>query len=133
MQVQISTFVPLAVAPLVTSRQIPDPTPVAGIWPPPRDEKPCEVMVTTESRTLATTAVRSASGAALALAPDPADVGTPALVAAAGVGVGAASGPATRAAVPPAAMTADRTAAAMMDPVPPDPRSVRRLVSGRDQ
>src|SRR4051794_12693045 len=101
---------------------MPDPTPDDGICTKPLDEKPSEVIVTTESRTLATTPERSASGAA---------VGVDAAAAAAATGgdpVADASryvesGPVTNAAVPATASTADRTAAARMDPVRrPEPR-----------
>src|SRR4029077_1192904 len=102
---------------------IPDPPPVDGICPPPRDENPSEVIVTTESRTAATTLVRSISGAGAGDEPVP-TVTAAGAGGRGGAGGGAAaaarpyglSGPATGAAVPPAARTADRTAAATTDP-----------------
>src|SRR3954451_13117868 len=102
-------------------RITPDPTPDDGICAKPRDEKPSEVMVTTESRTSATTSVSSGAGAALDAAA--ATAGAPV-----GAGDGAErSGPATSAAVPPAASIAEsRTTAAMPSiPRPPARRSRR--------
>ena len=93
----------------------PEPTPVDGMATLPRDEKPDEVMVTTESRTDATTSV--SAGAAV----EPAAATTAAgALEAAGAALAGASGPVTRAAVPPAARTAARRAAATTEAVPRD-------------
>src|SRR6476469_644593 len=85
--------------------------------PKPRAETPSEVIVTTESRTAATTSVRGGADAVAPLvpvavvtaapppAPEVGDAPTP-------------SGPVTSAAVPPAASTADRTAATTIEAVP---------------
>src|SRR5262245_36742665 len=99
---------------------IPDPTPVSGIWNMPRPDTPSLVIVTTESRTEATTAGRSVVAG---LPVEPVDVVTPLAAAGAGVGEAVCSGPATSAAVTPVARTADSTATATTDPIrrPPDP------------
>ena len=83
----------------------------------PRVETPSDVMVTTESRTAATTSV---SGGADAVAPFvPVAVVTAAPPPAPLLGVAPPlSGPVTSAAVPPAASTAERTAAATSVAVP---------------
>src|SRR6476620_5662696 len=98
--------------------------------PKPRAETPSDVIVTTESRTAATTSVRGGADAVAPLAPV-------AVVTAAPPGslVGAGprpSGPVTSAAVPPAASTADRTAAATTVAVPrrPDDRRAGLVVAG---
>jgi hypothetical protein len=82
----------------------------------PRAEKPAEVIVTTESRTDATTLVSSGT------AEDPALIATAAGAPADddGAVLEGASGPLTRAAVPPAARTADSRAAATTDVAPRD-------------
>src|SRR5829696_9340114 len=108
---------------------MPEPTPDDGICTTPRAEKPSEVIVTTESRTFATTAERSASAAAVAVDPAAAAAAT------GGVAVADASrsndiGPATSAAVPATARTADRTAAATIEPVRrPDPGRSRSVAA----
>src|SRR4051794_21908627 len=105
----------------------PDPTPDDGICPKPRDARPSELMVTTESRTAATTSVSFGAGAVLGLEAAAATAGAPA---------GAAdgpdrSGPATRAAVPPAASIAEsRTTAAIPRIPPPRARCSRPPVWG---
>src|SRR6478672_10324967 len=90
--------------------------------PKPRAETPSDVMVTTESRTAATTSVRGGADAVAPLLPVAVVTAAPP-----GALVGAAprpSGPVTSAAVPPAASTADRAAAAITVAVPrrPDDR-----------
>jgi hypothetical protein len=96
-------------------RITPDPTPDDGICAKPRDEKPSEVMVTTESRTAATTSVSSGAGAALAL-----DAAAATAAASVGADDGAdRSGPATSAAVPPAASIAESRTTAAMPTIPP--------------
>src|SRR4249919_264665 len=83
----------------------------------PRVDNPSDVIVTTESRTAATTSV---SGGADAVAPFvPVAVVTAAPPPASLLGVAPTpSGPVTSAAVPPAASTAERTAAATIVAVP---------------
>src|SRR5690242_8610113 len=99
---------------------IPDPTPVSGIWNMPRPDTPWLVIVTTESRTEATTAGRSVV-AGLPL--EPVDVVTPAAAAGAGLDGVLWSGPATSAVVTPVASTADSTATPTTVPIrrPPEP------------
>src|SRR6478609_1118721 len=101
-------------------RTMPEPTPVEGMSTRPRADTPCEVIVTTELRTAATTDGRSVVAPGLGLAPvavvTPA--GAPAL--AAGAAWPVRSGPATRAAVPPAARIADSSAAPRMAAIPPE-------------
>ena len=105
----------------------PEPTPVDGIWPKPRDEKPSVVMVTTESRTEATTSVSSGALGAGGRAGGDRDRrrigGWP------GCGRGA-NGPATSAAVPPAARTADRIAATATEVAPRREPPARRGIDG---
>ncbi len=105
---------------------MPEPTPVDGIDCRPRDETPSEVIVTTESRTAATTSVRAGSLAVAVERPDPVAVVTAAGACAAFVPdpVEPASGPVTRAAVPPAARTADSSEAARTDANRPPRRGV---------
>src|SRR3954452_16351554 len=96
-------------------RITPDPTPDDGICAKPRDEKPSEVMVTTESRTSATTSVSSGAGTALALDAAAATAGAPV-----GPGDGAdRSAPATSATVPPAASIAESRTTDAMRSIPP--------------
>src|SRR4051812_2345069 len=100
---------------------MPDPTPVDGISLKPRDDRPCSVIVTTESRTRATTSGRS-SAPTVGPGFEPAAVVTApgAPLVAAGLTV-FASGPVTRAAVPAAASTADRRAAPTIAAMPREP------------
>src|SRR3954453_11622951 len=107
----------------------PDQTPDDGICANPRDENPSDVMVTTESRTAATTAVSSGVVAALALDAAAATAGAPA-----GAAVGAErSGPATSAAVPPAASIAESSTTAAMPNIPPRRARGSRLPVSTDR
>src|SRR6478609_9123918 len=108
----------------------PEPTPVDGMFPKPkpRAETPSDVIVTTESRTAATTSVSGGADAVGPLAPAAVVTAAPP-----GALVGAAprpSGPVTSAAVPPAASTADSAAAAITVAVPrrPDDRGAGLVV-----
>ena len=101
---------------------MPEPTPVDGIDIMPRVEIPSEVIVTTESRTEATTVGRSAAAVGAAF---PVKVERPAAAGVVAEPVGEPSRvPTTRAAVPPAAMTADSSAAARIVVEPPIAPSV---------
>src|SRR6476661_2488135 len=109
---------------------MPEPTPVEGMSTRPRADTPCDVIVTTELRTAATTVGRSV----VAIGPGfvPVAVVTPAGAPGLGAGVVCAvrSGPATRAAVPPAARIADSRAAPRMAAVPPERDRARRTGAG---